>query len=105
MSSKRLCLYLSEPAWHLLIGGMDSNASIVSPVQTVELYNWQTGEQCKINDIPTYLSWQVNGVVLEGTPAYCGAAEDKGCYKYDKIGKKWIQVSSGKLYRDHSQTK
>ena len=82
-----------KPSTSFTLGGMLPKEDFVEPVKTVELYNWQTGKQCKISDIPTDVLWKINGVVLEGYPAYCGTVDDKRCFKYDKTEKKWMEVS------------
>ena len=40
-------------------------------LKTVELYNWQTGKQCQLKEIPNKLSAHV-GTVMDGVPVYCG---------------------------------
>lgn len=44
----RLC-YFTESPWHLLIGGQ---SNLKGDLDSVELYNFQTGQQCFIDPLP-----------------------------------------------------
>jgi hypothetical protein len=70
----------------LIIGGVPSETS-------VELYNWQTGEQCQLKDLPEPVAAQ-SGTAMEGTPIFCGNylnTHDK-CYSFHKTSKTWSKV-------------
>jgi len=72
----------------LIIGGYTG-----SSISSVELYNWKTGEQCQLKDLPEPVSCQ-SGTVMEGTPIFCGNyrnTHDK-CYSFNKTSKTWSQV-------------
>ena len=79
-----------ETAWHLIVGGDGSSQKLSS----VELYNWKTGEQCQLEDLP-HPNAGHTATVLDGTPAFCGGTSpdvEKRCYKFDKTTLSWIQV-------------
>jgi hypothetical protein len=78
----------------LILGGQGS----INPITAVELYNWQTGEQCQLPDLPYNIS-ALTGRVLDGVPVFCGGFTglesnpvENRCYKMDKSDKSWIQV-------------
>ena len=78
----------------MIIGG--SNGTLLD---TVEMFNWKTREQCYLkNKMPLTLS-EHSGTVLNGVPIFCGGygpanTRQKGCYKFDKVNKDWQSVSS-----------
>ena len=80
-----------ESAWHIIFGGY---APEFSPIATVELYNWQTGEQCQLKDLP-YGVTEHTGTVIGDVPVFCGGysvnAENR-CFKLNKTDQSWIQV-------------
>jgi hypothetical protein len=72
------------------VGGDGSSQKLSS----VELYNWKTGEQCQLEDLP-HPNAGHTATVLDGTPAFCGGTSpdvEKRCYKFDKTTLSWIQV-------------
>ena len=87
--------FFLDPSWHLIFGG---NGLIpTSRLQSVELFNWQTGEQCQLPDLPTGVTSHM-ATVLDDVPVYCGGFSDmskkadRSCYKLDKTSKTWIKV-------------
>ena len=40
-------MFDDEPAWHMIIGGKNNE-----DLASVEAYNWKTGEQCFLTDLP-----------------------------------------------------
>ena len=83
---------ITDSAWHLIIGGWRSESGSIS---SVELYNWKTGEQCRLKDLPEPVSCQ-SGTVMEGTPIICGnfeGSQDK-CYSLNNTSNTWIKVLS-----------
>ncbi len=67
-------------------------------LSSVELYNWETGEQCQLGDLPRPIS-EHTGTVFNGTPVYCAGVRDQGyvnseeCYKFNKKDRTWERVS------------
>jgi len=77
----------------MTIGGKSGNDYISS----VELFNWETGEQCFLANLPDKFGLHA-GAVLDGVPVFCGGygpsnTRQKGCYKFDKVAKNWQNVS------------
>ena len=64
-------------------------------LDSVELFNWQTGEQCQIGDFYKSVGAH-SGTVLEGVPIICGGYESghglDECYKLNKDEMVWEQV-------------
>ena len=95
MDSKTNLLFDADYPWHLILGGQ---GSVDPTTASVELYNWQTGEQCQLPDLPYNITAHT-GTVLDGVPVFCGGytglesnpVENK-CYKMDMNDKSWIQV-------------
>ena len=66
-----------------------------------ELYNWQTGEQCQLKDLPYGVAAHA-GMVMDDIPAFCGGyfdvcvggalLADNRCFKLNKTDQSWIQV-------------
>ena len=86
-----------EPAWHMIFGGNGQSGNLKS----VELFNWQTGEQCKLaNPLPFTVAAH-SGAVLDGVPVFCGGIAVLGqypetsnlCYKLNKETMTWERVS------------
>jgi hypothetical protein len=48
----------------MLIGGMDT-------IQSVELFNYQSGQVCRIEPLPLVIDTAVGGI-FDGYPAICG---------------------------------
>ena len=84
-------LTISE--WHMILGGQKN---LFEVLQSVELYNWQTGQQCQLGDLPNEI-FAHSGTELEGVPVYCGGIIDevdqKDCYKYNSETGSWDKVS------------
>ena len=75
----------------MIIGGYDLSL----PLDSVELHNWKTGEQCRSTSlpVPTFL---LSGVVMQKMPAFCGGVNTNyasTCYKLDISKKTWTQVN------------
>jgi hypothetical protein len=61
-------------------------------LKTVELFNWKTGEQCFLNDMPTERCMHV-GQVLDGVPVVCGGLGPRSdCNTYVKETGSWEKV-------------
>ena len=63
--------------------------------ETVELYNWKTGEQCQLRSLHGGAAAHT-GVVMDGRPAYCGGYStetENRCYEFDIATTKWIEVT------------
>ena len=71
-------------------------------LQSVELFNWRTGQQCSFTSLPNKSVYSIS-VAMDGIPAYCESRTDLGqsshCFKLDKLTKSWMQVSSGLLVK------
>ena len=81
-----------DPAWHMILGGVENQ----SVSQSVELFNWQTGEQCFLENLPEKVRGHA-GTVFEGIPMFCGGwnASTKPqelCYQYNNVTKRWDMV-------------
>ena len=65
---------------------------------SIELFNWQSQEQCSYpGRLPKPLS-QLSGAVIEGVPVICGGygpgnSRSKECYKLDAATASWVPVS------------
>ena len=65
----------------------------------VEPYNWKTGEQCTLPDMPIYSAGS-EAVVMNGFPIFCGGSLDdmewksfdERCFRMDKTTKSWKKV-------------
>jgi hypothetical protein len=82
-------LYL-ESTWNIIIGGYDGNVN----VDSVELHNWKTGQQCFTTNLPYGVTLH-SGVVMEGFPAFCGGLNTNyisTCLKFVVAQKQWTQV-------------
>jgi len=67
-----------------------------SYLKSVELYNWQTGEQCQLSDLPIGTAAH-SATIFQGVPVYCGGESigiDNRCYKLNTVSMEWTQVSS-----------
>ena len=84
-------IFILEPAWHLILGG---NGPPFFYLSTVELYNWQTGEQCQLKDLPYGVAAQA-ATVMDDVPVFCGGDSgryENRCFKLNKADQSWIQV-------------
>ena len=76
----------------MIIGGKNSQ-----DLSSVELFNWRTGEQCPLKDIPIRVRIHA-GTVFEGVPIICGGFSSEesiaNCYKYSIQDKSWSPVST-----------
>ena len=85
--------YILGDFWHMIVGG--SNGT--SLLDSVELFNWKTREQCMLKSkLPITIS-EHSGIVFDGVPIFCGGyglvnTRQKGCYKLDKDTKNWQNV-------------
>ena len=66
-------------------------------LDTVEMFNWKTKEQCTLSSrLPEAVS-EHTGAVIDGSPVYCGGygtnnTRLKSCYKFDKSSQTWTNV-------------
>ena len=66
-------------------------------LDTVEMYNWKTNEQCFLRaNLPRAVS-EHTGAVIDGVPVFCGGygtsnSRLKDCYKFDRAGQTWKNV-------------
>ena len=70
---------------------------VANLLDTVELFNWKTHEQCDYPaKLPIALSEQ-SGAVIDGVPVVCGGfgnnQRQRGCYKLDDVTNSWQAVS------------
>jgi hypothetical protein len=77
------------------LGGFSETSG--SYLQSVELYNWRTGQQCQLPNLPSPVYASV-AVSMNGTLAYCGGDKGSGnlvqqCFRLDKTTNTWVQVS------------
>ena len=77
----------------MIIGGSNG----INLLDTVELFNWKTHEQCDYPaKLPIALSEQ-SGAVIDGVPVVCGGfgnnQRQRGCYKLDDVTNSWQAVS------------
>ena len=74
----------------MLIGGKN-----VEDLSSVELFNWKTGEQCPMEDLPQGMRIHA-GTVFQGVPLICGgfSAEKliESCFKFSIEQREWIRV-------------
>ena len=81
---------MDEPEWHMIIGGKN-----VEDLSSVELFNWKTGEQCPMEDLPYGIRIHAANV-FDGVPLICGgfSAEKliESCFKYSNVQQEWTQV-------------
>ena len=80
-----------DSAWHMIFGG---NRPPSGYLKTVELYNWQTGEQCQLKDLPYEVAGQA-ATVIGDVPVFCGGVSqtyENRCFKLNKTDQSWIQV-------------
>ena len=78
----------------MIIGGNDGSTLL----DTVELFNWKTKEQCQLKaKLPTTVS-EHSGTVYEGVPIFCRGSglvnsRQNGCYKFETENRVWQDVS------------
>jgi hypothetical protein len=77
-----------DPAWHLITGGSNS-------ANIFEAYNWKTGQQCQLENLPYGMGAHV-GTVFEGVPMLCGNYNsqqgDTRCQKLNTKSMIWEKV-------------
>ena len=76
----------------MIIGGVGN----IALLNSVELHNWKTGQQCLGTSLP-YAVYFHSGVVMEQMPAFCGGYTTESvsnCFKFNISMKEWIQVSA-----------
>ena len=76
----------------MIFGGNGIN----SRPKTVELFNWETREHCKLGDLPFGVAAH-SGTVLNGIPVFCGgfldsSSQSRLCHKYNLQKQEWDQV-------------
>ena len=82
-----------DSAWHLIFGGNHPPSGYLA---TVELYNWQTGEQCQLKDLPYQVAGQA-ATIMDDVPVFCGGLSvtyENRFFKLNKTDQSWIQVSN-----------
>ena len=90
----------AEKYWHMIIGGYkEIPVPTQETLKSVELYNWKTGEQCRLGDFPKPIRGH-SGTVWNGEPHICSGTStldsgltQKGCYRLDKNDLQWKSVS------------
>ena len=93
-NTKVICGVLGKPfpEWHIIIGGRN-----VYDLTSVEAYNWETGEQCNLNDLPVGLSLH-SATSFDGVPMICGGHSMEipqvSCYKYLDLADAWSPSSN-----------
>ena len=86
--------HITEIAWHMIIGGTSGSDTL----RSVELYNWQTGEQCYLADLPEGFA-RHTGAIFEGVPVVCGGTANSAkadCYDYNIKINTWSRVNSSR---------
>lgn len=77
----------------MILGGQQD---IFNVLKSVELYNWQTGEQCTLGDLPYEVSAH-SGTEIDGVPVFCGGIKDEEdqseCYKYNHEADSWEKIA------------
>ena len=76
----------------MIIGGTSGSDTL----RSVELYNWQTGEQCYLADLPEGFA-RHTGAIFEGVPVVCGGTASSAkadCYDYNIKINTWSRVNS-----------
>jgi hypothetical protein len=80
------------PEWHMIFGGCDASFNLL---QSVELYNWKTGQQCQFSPLPHPIGYPVS-TIMGDTAAYCGgfrsAQSVSECFMLEKSTNLWVQV-------------
>ena len=82
----------TESAWHIIVGGQ----GLYEKLSSVELFNWKTGEQCLLQELPHGIAAH-SGTVMDGVPVICGGFTtdtDDRCFKLNKTSHYWVQVSN-----------
>ena len=88
----------------MIIGGRSGSDFI----DTVELFNWETGEQCYLSSpFPEKFAFS-SGAVLNGVPVVCGGngadgVAQKNCYKFDVNSYDWLKVIISSNHRTEVQ--
>ena len=57
----------------MILGGQ---MNLFETLKSVELFNWRTGQQCSLGDLPTEISAH-SGTELDGVPVFCGGKLDE----------------------------
>jgi hypothetical protein len=76
----------------MIIGGKN-----VTDLTSVELFNWKTGQQCYLLDLPKGVRIH-SGLVFDGSIIYCGGysleVPQKNCYRFKSEEKTWEPVGT-----------
>ena len=81
-----------KDSWHIIFGGENMMKDVI--MSTVELYNWRTGEQCQLKDLPFQVTAH-SGIVMDDLPVFCGGNSPpvgNQCFKLNKADQSWIKV-------------
>jgi hypothetical protein len=77
----------------MILGG---RKDLFETLKSVELYNWRTGQQCQLGDLPSEI-FAHSGTEIDGVPVFCGGIKDdedqSDCYKYSSETDSWEKVS------------
>ena len=82
----------------MIIGGSNGQTLL----DTVELFNWKTRQQCTLQTRLPIIVSEHSGAVLSGVPLFCGGygplnLRQKGCYKYERTTQAWTSVRIAKI--------
>ncbi len=78
----------------MIFGGNDNNGT---QINSVELFNWETGKNCIFEDLPFGVAAHT-GTVMNEIPVFCGGylysppSSSNRCYKYKVKSQEWEQV-------------
>ena len=88
---------------HLIFGGVSHGIGILT---SVELYNWKTGEQCRMADLPVPITGP-SATVLNGNPVFCGGITTGAyngtthCFSLNKELAVWESVRTQSFYHTY----
>ena len=74
----------------MIFGGDSAN----DKEKSLELFNWETWDHCKLGNLPYGVAGH-SGTVMNGIPVFCGGYSSHSsswCFKYNIQSKEWEQV-------------
>jgi hypothetical protein len=79
----------------MILGGNGENEK---QLKSVELFNWETGKHCTLENLPFGVAAH-SGIVMNGSPVFCGGYLDSSrssswCHKYNIRSKEWEKVEN-----------
>ena len=92
-----LSYLFTEFSWHIIFGGN----GLYETLDSVELFNWKTGEQCFLKELPFRIAAHT-GAVMDDVPVFCGGfttESEAKCFKLNKTSQYWNQVGILFLYQ------